>query len=1005
MHTALLQHSLGSGQAKPQAWRRRGRAWAARAWAARAWAAWALVGLAAQALAQADPPNPPFTVASLSMLSRVEISHQARPPVGPPLLRLQGDAFSGQTVRLTQNGLVFFEQQLSEGSFVINDLRPFEPSSPVSLQLISPNAPDEKAELSLASLQSRTVFARRPELMAPTPITPPKTAATATAKPGQEEDIEFESDFLRGKAFRNLDASAMKKLGQVRPGKIDADIYRNDMPVAKANVLFTAPPNGDEARACIATPLFTQLGVKPEHISPQGQQLLQNTARPDPQACLYMEQWVSGTSAKYDTSELRLDISIPQAFLLRQSRSAVPPGMLTRGENAGFVNYNLNHYVAQNQTSEFLGLNSGINLQGWQVRHTSYLSQSNSASSGSTQQYVAGETFVRRPLIDWKSSLAMGEISSQSPIVGSVPLRGLRMASEEGLMGEDERSYRPVVRGVARTNARVRVQQNGAVFFEQTVPPGPYELNDLNPPSGVGNLTVTLTEADGSVENFLVPYSLSAGKLNPGSARYSLSAGNFRNANGVSDTTVVQAYMRYGLSGFATPGLELLSTQNYQNAGLQMAFNNPWGSLALNRLQSLYQGQGVGGVNAGGYSHSINYSAPALGPLQLFGGVSEQSLGYVSPLSALTDSSLNPYNPLALKNSIYLSMGLSLKSWGGLSLGAVEQNTWTDNQQTHQYRLSYNASLGRVGFSIYLNQTTYANGTPSVDSLGLSASIPLGWLGSASSLRASHNQVGTAQPTQSLSVNGSVGRDNAVGYSVTQSQTGDVGSASASMYYQHPWGTLGMSLSSTNNGASQQGGVSASGGMVVHSDGVIMAPTLGTTFAIVELPKGEGAGVMGSSARINSRGFGVVPHLAAYYINDVQITLEGASTELEVDNASQKVAPVEGSIVRLKFTGTTGRPLLIVLQTQSGRRVPIGASVSDAQGNEVGTVGQGSRALVRVQKPTDRLKVQWGDKPEETCYAQYALGDTQSANASGFTHLKLRCDMTAVPETSAQMGP
>jgi outer membrane usher protein FimD/PapC len=328
-----------------------------------------LVGLAAQALAQTDPPNPTFTVASLSMLSRVEISHQARPPVGPPLLRLQGDAFSGQTVRLTQNGLVFFEQQLSEGSFVINDLRPFEPSSPVSLQLISPNAPDEKAELSLASLQSRTVFARRPELMAPTPITPPKTAATATAKPGQEEDIEFESDFLRGKAFRNLDASAMKKLGQVRPGKIDADIYRNDMPVAKANVLFTAPPNGDEARACIATPLFTQLGVKPEHISPQGQQLLQNTARPDPQACLYMEQWVSGTSAKYDASELRLDISIPQAFLLRQSRSAVPPGMLTRGENAGFVNYNLNHYVAQNQTSEFLGLNSGINLQGWQVRH------------------------------------------------------------------------------------------------------------------------------------------------------------------------------------------------------------------------------------------------------------------------------------------------------------------------------------------------------------------------------------------------------------------------------------------------------------------------------------------------------------------------------------------------------------------------------------------------------------------------------------------------------------
>jgi len=154
--------------------------------------------------------------------------------------------------------------------------------------------------------------------------------------------------------------------------------------------------------------------------------------------------------------------------------------------------------------------------------------------------------------------------------------------------------------------------------------------------------------------------------------------------------------------------------------------------------------------------------------------------------------------------------------------------------------------------------------------------------------------------------------------------------------------------------------------------------------------------VMGSSARINSRGFGVVPHLAAYYINDVQITLEGASTELEVDNASQKVAPVEGSIVRITFSANSGKPLLIVLQPSNGARVPIGATVSDAAGNELGTVGQGSRALVRVQNSTGRLKVQWGDKPDETCLTDYALGEGQSTNASGFTHLKLRCEVGAV---------
>jgi len=174
------------------------------------------------------------------------------------------------------------------------------------------------------------------------------------------------------------------------------------------------------------------------------------------------------------------------------------------------------------------------------------------------------------------------------------------------------------------------------------------------------------------------------------------------------------------------------------------------------------------------------------------------------------------------------------------------------------------------------------------------------------------------------------------------------------------------------------------------------------TFAIVEVPKGEGAGVLGSAARINSSGFGVVPYLSPYYMNDVQISLEGSPTELEVDNANQKVAPVEGSIVRLKFNASSGRPLLIVLQASNGVRIPIGATVTDSQGNEVGTVGQGSRALVRVQTNKDQLKVVWGDKPDETCSVAYALDEKQTANASGFTNLKLKCEVADRAEKTAE---
>ena len=68
----------------------------------------------------------------------------------------------------------------------------------------------------------------------------------------------------------------------------------------------------------------------------------------------------------------------------------------------------------------------------------------------------------------------------------------------------------------------------------------------------------------------------------------------------------------------------------------------------------------------------------------------------------------------------------------------------------------------------------------------------------------------------------------------------------------------------------------------------------------------------------------------------------------------------------------------------------------------MGTVGQGSRALVRVQTNKDRLKVVWGDKPEESCKVDYALDEKQTANASGFTNLKLKCEVAGVAEKTAK---
>ncbi|WP_251274134.1 fimbria/pilus outer membrane usher protein, partial [Enterobacter hormaechei] len=86
------------------------------------------------------------------------------------------------------------------------------------------------------------------------------------------------------------------------------------------------------------------------------------------------------------------------------------------------------------------------------------------------------------------------------------------------------RGYAPEIRGMARTNAKVTVRQNSAIIYETTVSPGEFVINDLYPTGFGGDLTVTVREADGNENFFLVPYTAMPQLIRPGSYRYSFTA-------------------------------------------------------------------------------------------------------------------------------------------------------------------------------------------------------------------------------------------------------------------------------------------------------------------------------------------------------------------------------------------------------------------------------------------------------------------------------------------------
>lgn len=921
------------------------------------------------------------------------------------VLNVEGEATKPQTLKLMQEGLVFAEQSLSSGPFRLKSIRPLNNKQAVQIVLESADKTSDQTEMPLRLNEKRILFANISGLMSGNNSVA-STVNKTLKRSDIDEDLEFDADFLRGKAFRSLDAVAIKQLGRTRPGTFDTSVYRNNALIAKTPLLFIPDPlqSQGDAKACISPSLFNQMGVKTTALSNKGRDLLaaveaakNNPSKASGSDCLPIEEWVSGARSEFDPGELRLDVSIAQAFVTNQQRQSVPKELLTRGENAGFVNYNLNSFNTSSLNSTYVNLRAGVNLGGWQFRQNSFYNQ----SSQSASQLVVSETVLKRPLLDWKANLAIGDTSTFSPVIGSTPLRGVRLSSEDGLYPDEERSYKPVVRGIARTNARVRILQNNTVFFEQNVPPGPFEFTDFNPLSTVGNLTVQVDEADGSVQTFTVPFSFSAGKLNPGAYRYSISSGLFRNYTGEQNKAVFQSYIRYGLNEHISPTAEVLLGPDYTNLGLQLNYGNELGNMSFNSLFSHLSGA----TSSSGHAESLNYQAPNWRALSFSAGLNLQSLNYITPNAALGNNA-NTVISDSFKSSSYLSLGLNMNNWGSLNLNSIRQTNWNQTEVSKQYRLGYNVNIYQVFLFASWDHIPSSNGQASSNSFSISASVPLGVGGNNGRLQASSSQFGNANPAQNLSYSGN-SKDNLVGYGLTHSQSGSSSSDSANVSLQHPWGYTSGSF--TTGSGIQQTGLSLGGGVVAYSGGVLLSPTLGETFGIVEVANGQGASVAGSQSQVNAQGVAVVPYLSPYYLNDVQISLESASLDVDLDNAVQKIAPVEGSIVRLKFNANSGRAVIATFSLPKGRKLPIGTSVVDDEGHELGLIGQGNRGLLRLQKDVGQLKLVWGDKPDESCLAKYALEKKTDAkeNSSGSSliRLQLACAVAASAVASTEGKP
>ncbi|EME6129100.1 FimD/PapC N-terminal domain-containing protein, partial [Acinetobacter baumannii] len=175
---------------------------------------------------------------------------------------------------------------------------------------------------------------------------------------------DFDTNFLVGNA-QKIDIGRFKYGNPILPGEYSLDVYINGQWLGKRKFVFKSTHSNENAKTCFTPDMLLEYGVKPEIFHHE----VSSTY-----TCNDLDKWVNDAFYQFDTSRLRLDISIPQVALQKNAQGYVDPRLWDRGINAAFFAYNASAYRIVNNNHEtnhaFMGTNVGLNLYDWQLHHT-----------------------------------------------------------------------------------------------------------------------------------------------------------------------------------------------------------------------------------------------------------------------------------------------------------------------------------------------------------------------------------------------------------------------------------------------------------------------------------------------------------------------------------------------------------------------------------------------------------------------------------------------------------
>lgn len=789
----------------------------------------------------------------------------------------------------------------------------------------------------------------------------------------------------------SIDLTIFEQQGKQLPGMYMVDVVLNNEPKGRHNINFVNSNSGLQPQI---TPVqLAAWGVLINRVPG-----LQNVPK-DASLSPPLARYIPDATSIFEFSVQQLNISIPQLYMNKNFRGLADSSMWQDGLPVLFSTYSLSGANTHNKwagstDSLFLNLNNGFNLGKWRLRNTGSGSWNRQTVNGEekvTRHWSNNETVLLRDIAPWRSRMAIGQMYTPSEVFDSVSFTGAQIATEDEMWPDNMRSFAPVIRGIAASSAKVTVRQHNSLIYETWVPAGPFEITDLPPGGGNGDLEVSVTEDSGRITRFTVAYSSLAVLLREGQSRYALSAGKYRQYGMGDEPDFGQFSLIYGFPGNITGYTGSQLSGEYQSLALGTGVDmGRWGAFSSDITiartkpdnQSQQQGQ----------SYRVQYSKNMLetGSTLTLAAYRYSTRNYYTFSEYVNSSSSYYSQEYRRKNrwQVDIQQRMPEDNWGSMYLTWLRENFWRIPGNEDRFSGGYGNNWQGIGYN--LNYTYTRRPFSDTDhQFALNISIPLSRFLPSSWASYSVSTGNNGYTNHQAGIFGSALENNQLSYSVAQSYgtKGTGYSGSASVGYTGAYGDVngGYNYSRTT----RRFDYGMRGGAMLHPWGLTLSQPIGghmTPAALVRIPGEADIMVNNSVTHTDWRGYTVVPSLMAYRSNTIGIDTQSLSDDVAIPYSMVQVVPDAGAVVLAEFTAFRGKRALVQLSTiNGGRYVPFGALVTvNGEENNASIVGDNGEVYLTGLKKDGTLTAKWGNGSSKYCTAPYSLADKAEASVYQF---------------------